>query len=140
MKKKMLWIILAVLLYGIYFEASRWFSAIDKGNGHDKCVLILKDLRKIDKKAIFAKNGMTLCRTAVTWRGKAVSMKFYIKEDQCDSIPPEIEEFVLKHKDAVGSSRIEVVIRHTPPQEKEFNHWNTTVLLEKIYFWWRLFY
>lgn len=135
----MILIISILLLYGIYFEASGWFSAFDKGNGYDKCELILKDLRKIDTGAIFAKNGMTLRKTVVYWRGKTVSMNFYITENTCDSIPLEIEEFILKHKNVVGSSRIELVIRNTP-QGKEFNHWDTTILLEKMYFWWRLFY
>lgn len=139
MKKKMWWIIIIILLYGIYFEASGWFSAFDTGNGYDKCDLILRDLNKADYRAIFAKNGMPLRKTIVYWRGKTVSMNFYITEKHCNFIPPEIEEFILKHKDAVGSSRIELIIRYTPP-EKEFDHYNITILLEKMYFWWRLFY
>lgn len=137
--KELLIVALVCLVgYGIYVEASLWFSAFDKGRGYDKCSLVLKDMRHINVENIFAKNGMTLYRRGAYWRGKRINLVFYIKEKEC-SIPSEIDTFIHNLENSIGHSRVLLEIRHCP-LGKDTNHWDTVLLEDKMYFWWRLFY
>lgn len=134
-----MWIIVCVILYGCYYEASVWFSALDKDRGSDWCHVMLDRLSEIDTVPIFAKDGMTLYKTTAYWGGKRIRLVFCIGEENCTSIPAEIENCILQHRNEIGPNRVSVEVRYAS-EGRDMNPWETCIIFEKTYFWWRALY
>lgn len=131
-------VLLLLVVYGIYFEASVWISALDKQGGYYKLCHIAEELKQLDTEAVFRQYGMTLVKQGTNWRGKTIDLRFYIQEKD-GAIPSEIEQFIYEQADSVGHSRINVEIRRCPSGEYT-NDRDALLLKDKMYFWWRILY
>ena len=101
--KKKIWIVIGIAaLYFIYLPFSLFWSGIDKGNGMERSVTLLKTVKKdLELHKIFARHGMKLTGDGASWRGKTCEIWFVVEDGTNARIPPEVEEYLLNNPDLV---------------------------------------